>query len=448
MRWMAAALITITLAGAARAEDAAPAAGHEDLRWIDPFDQSESYRSIRAGEGFRTRMVGRDVVNEPRDRRSTSAIDLGIGTWIPSPDGGSVLPFFSLYFWRRPDENSFLRATGALLYNEIDYAHSLAPESPFELVLGFENNTVPFDSSQWVDGEEFRSEELRKGFVRGVVGLGFRRQIAAGFGLPHFEQGVDPQRPDNQFAFSLTAEPKYLYFSERNGFPNFVVPQDTFELEGRAQLRWDSMERNLLDLVHRGMAVGFDGTYGWRANWENWGIDRVEQADRARHPALLKTYAVVATGIPGLNERHRWIQYLHAGWGWHLDRFSQPRIGGGPGGQEFLSLARPLLPGADISEFTPKHYAIAIAEYRYEVFFFTYLSARGGIAWLDRERFVSGNIFAARKQNDFLVPVGARISSGFAFRTYLQVDYNYNFDVIRERDRGGHEVVVHISRSF
>src|SRR6188508_1695100 len=102
MRWMAVALMTIAFAGAVRAEDDAPTTGREDLRWIDPFDQSDDYRSIRAGEGFRTRMAGRDVENEPRDRRSTSAIDLGIGTWIPSPDGGSVLPFFSLYFWRRP----------------------------------------------------------------------------------------------------------------------------------------------------------------------------------------------------------------------------------------------------------------------------------------------------------------------------------------------------------
>src|SRR5262249_4358670 len=151
--------------------------------------------------------------------------------------------------------------------------------------------------------------------------------------------------PDNMFSFALTAEPKYLYFSKRNSDPRFVVPQDTFELDGRAALRWDALERNLLELAHSGYAVGFDAVYGWRANWEDWGIDRRERAGRGRHPSSLQTYAVAATGLPGVsNDRHRLIHSAHAGWGWQLDRFSQPRVGGGPSGQEFLSLARPVLP--------------------------------------------------------------------------------------------------------
>jgi hypothetical protein len=41
-----------------------------------------------------------------------------------------------------------------------------------------------------------------------------------------------------------------------------------------------------------------------------------------------------------------------------------------------------------------------------------------------------------------------RITTGFLFKTQLQLDYNYNFDVIREGDRGGSEVIVHVSTSF
>jgi hypothetical protein len=51
-------------------------------------------------------------------------------------------------------------------------------------------------------------------------------------------------------------------------------------------------------------------------------------------------------------------------------------------------------------------------------------------------------------QNNFLIPVGAGLTTGFLLKTQLQVDYNYNFDVIRERDRGGSEIVVHVSKSF
>jgi hypothetical protein len=291
---------------------------------------------------------------------------------------------------------------------------------------------------------------LRKVWVRGGIGLGYRRQLLPGWKPLVFTEGVDPQKPDNMFSFYLLAEPKYLYFSRRNSAVSFVLPQDTFELEGRAALRWDSLERNLLELPHRGFAVGFDATYGWRSNWEDWGIDGVEQAERGRHPRLLQTYAVAATGIPGIdNERHRLIPTVHAGWGWGLDRFSQPRVGGGPSGSEYMSLARPTLPGAAISEFTPKHYAVALAEYRYELLFFTYLSAYGGVAWLDRERLgPTGFAGGIRRQNDLLYPVGARITTGFAFHTQLEIEYNYNFDVIRERDRGDSELVVHISRSF
>ena len=44
--------------------------------------------------------------------------------------------------------------------------------------------------------------------------------------------------------------------------------------------------------------------------------------------------------------------------------------------------------------------------------------------------------------------LGAQLTTGFFFETRLQVDYNYNFDVIRNGNRGGNELVVHVSGSF
>jgi hypothetical protein len=69
------------------------------------------------------------------------------------------------------------------------------------------------------------------------------------------------------------------------------------------------------------------------------------------------------------------------------------------------------------------------------------------VAYLDRER-LGAQRFAGgiRNSDDALIPVGARLTSGFLFRSQLQLEYNYNFDVIRDGRRGGGEVMVHISR--
>src|SRR5206468_587995 len=98
--WMTIALAS---ASAARAEDPAPGNDTEP-RWVDPWDRSESYRTVRAGESFRTSLFGYDASIEPRDRRSTSALDLGVAGYIRAPEGARAIPFGSLYFWRRPDE--------------------------------------------------------------------------------------------------------------------------------------------------------------------------------------------------------------------------------------------------------------------------------------------------------------------------------------------------------
>src|SRR5262245_31869819 len=119
--WMAIALAP----WAARAEEPETQSGDEELRWVDPWDQGASYRSLRAGEGFRTSLFGFDATVEPRDRRSTSAFDVGGAPYFKGPDEAQFIPFASFYFWRRPDEQWFLRATVGGLYNDILAAHSI-----------------------------------------------------------------------------------------------------------------------------------------------------------------------------------------------------------------------------------------------------------------------------------------------------------------------------------
>ena len=124
-------------------------------------------------------------------------------------------------------------------------------------MLGFESDTIPTDSAEWVDGERIKQQELLKGNIRGGVGLGYRRQVESGFGGLRFREGVPPQTPDNQFSLSATVEPEFLYFHKgKDTVSDFRVPGDTFALRGHLRLRWDAMERNLLDLSHSGFAVG------------------------------------------------------------------------------------------------------------------------------------------------------------------------------------------------
>lgn len=436
-------LCLLLLAQAARAQDSE--SSRSELRWLDP--SAADYRTPRAGEGFRTHIFGRDVEVPPRDRRSVSAVDVGAAAWYRWPEDEPALPFGSLYFWRRPDDQSFFRGTVVFVYNDLLYTHALAPRSPFEFVLGFQSSTIPSDQAEYADGERIAHQELLQGDVRGAIGVGYRRQVEAGFGGLRIREGVNPKAPDNMFSLDATLEPEFLYFREgRDDSRDFTVPGDTFALRGHLALRWDALERNLLDLSHRGFALGIDAWQGWRARWRDWGIDRGENAGDGREPRLLQAYGVAAAGLPGVaSERHRLIGSLHAGWGGNLDRFSEPSVGGGPSGDEFLSLSRPIVPGAAIGEFLPDHYAVAIAEYRYELFFFTYLSARASAAWLDRERLNGSGI---HRENDALTSIGTRLTTGFLFKTRLQLDYTYNFELIRDGKRGASGLVLHVSRSF
>jgi hypothetical protein len=410
----------------ARAEDPAP----EPLPYLDRTDPD--YRTPRAGEGFRTHVRGREVEVEPRDRRSVTAVAGGLVVGGPEEERAS--PFASLYLWRRPEsERYFLRATLVGLYNDVDFAYALAPDSPFEAVLTFENLTIPFDRVEWADGESLDDEELTWGWVRAGIGLGYRRAVA-------------PGAQDNMFSVSATFEPAYFYFDDGNDTSrSFVTPQDTAVLGGRLELRWDALERNLLELAHRGYALGAEASLAWRANWEDWGVSGRETGEST--PRLLTGYGVVAGGVPGVSgERHRLIGSLHAGVGDELDRFSARRLGGGPSSREYGAVDRPLVPGAGLSEFFPDHYVIGLVEYRFEPIFFTYLHLRAAGAWLDRDRLEGGG--AVRRENDFLPSVGMRITTGFVLETRLQIDYDYGFELRRDGDRGQHQVVVQIARDF
>jgi hypothetical protein len=396
-----------------------------------------NYRTPLAGEGFRTVVFGREITVEPQDRRSVAAWDVGLQASVPEPGNSGFLPFGSLYFWVHPDDRSLLRAEVVGVYDDIFFSRASPESAPLEGVLTFSNFTVPVAQTELVDGESQNKEELLWGYVRPGFGFGLRRQVA-------------PGNQENMFAFDLTAEPGFLYFDGGSKTAaDFVVPRDTFEIRGHLQMRWDALERNLLELPHRGLAAGCDVVYGHRANWGDWGTNGENSAGEGRNYLSFTGYLLAAGGVPLVNsDRHRLLGSLHGGIGHHLDRFSAPRVGGGPApmGEEYGSTWRPVLPGAVIQEFLPDHYALAVGEYRWEPIFFTYLSLRASLAWLDRQRLESGG--GTYREENLLESVGARVTTGFFYETRLQMDYNYNFAVIRDGSYGGSAIVLHVSRNF
>ena len=111
-------------------------------------------------------------------------------------------------------------------------------------------------------------------------------------------------------------------------------------------------------------------------------------------------------------------------------------------GEEYGSTWRPVLPGAVIREFFPRHYVVAVGEYRWEALFLTYLSVDASIGWLDRLRRVGTETIS---RNDVFSSLGMRLTTGFFFGTRMQLAYNHNFSVIRQNQFGGHEIVLYFS---
>ncbi|HTZ16871.1 MAG TPA: hypothetical protein VMB78_00370 [Dissulfurispiraceae bacterium] len=401
-----------------------------------PEQKGTAYRTPRAGEGFTTVVFGREITVKPSDRRSVTALDLGVAFYKPLPEDNQFIPMGSLYLWHHPNDQSLLRADIALVYNDIFWAGSSPHLGPLEWVLTFNSFTLPVAQREFVDGRTIKSEELKWGYVRPGFGLGYRTKVA-------------PGHQDNMYAVDLIIEPGFLYFAKGSKTAgNFAVPEDTFELRERLEVRFDAIERNLLSLPHRGFAAGGDLIHGDRTNWRNWGTNGLQLAREGRDYLAISGYMLAAGGVPGINsDRHRLICSLHGGAGDNLDRFSAQRIGGGVQtlGEEYGSTWRPVLPGAAIQEFFPKHYAIAAGEYRWEAFFFTYLSLDASLGWLDRMRQIGADIAT---KNDFFSSAGAHVTTGFFFDTRMQLAYNHNFTVIRRGRHGENEIVLHFSKDI
>jgi len=402
---------------------------------------AEEHRTPRAGEAFTGSVFGHQVDVPARDRTKTMALDLGV-LWLPDgPEKKRLNPFGIFFMWRNwNDGRQRLRAILLGLYDNVRFDF-LPSSGPFETVVTFENTTIPFDRSEYVEGVRIRSEEMK--WYQARVGAG------AGLRIP-----ISPGHQENAIEAALSYEPGYLSFDRgKNADPVFIVPRDTYE--GRIHLRFraDALERNFIELPHKGVAGGLDAFHARRTRWDDWGGPDLGFHDgrRGKEWDSLSVYAVAALPVPFVrSERHRLITSVYGGKAAHVDRFSAFRLGGGPTTADWEALSRPVLHGTALEEITSGSYGILNVEYRYELLFFTYLQLRGTLAQIDRLRFTEGGGTVRRVQPMNAISLG--LTTGFLWHSQLELGYAYNFGILRQRDgrseAGDGAILFHWSKSL
>lgn len=401
--------------------------------------QVETVGTPLAGQPYHTEILGREIHIPSRDRRQVTALNFGV-TWIPDgPSRLEILPLGALFVWRNWEEdNRRFRGTFSGAVNDILYQHGLTSNGPWFAAMTFENVIIPFGRSEYVEGQRIQQADLEWNHVFAGFGVGYRTSLS-------------PWHQDNAFEFTLTYEPGYRWFDRSaKTSDTFTVPRDTYEGRVHARLRVDKFERNLLELLHQGWAVGGDALYGHRANWRAWGNGGFPTPDSQdeRTFMMASLYAAMAGKVPMVsNERHRLVATVYGGIGKDLDRFSTFRLPGRPTGYEWEALSRPLIPGLAFNELFPRKYGIANLTYRYEALFFLFPYIRGTWAAVERARFQrDGSI---RNEVDMLPAVGGGVVSGAPWGSQIEINYSYNFGIFRDRDgpeMGGHSVLLFWSK--
>lgn len=390
---------------------------------IATFCLSADYRTPRAGESYATEVFGELAMAPPRDRCSVTALNLGL-QWLPdAPSDYEVLPYGAFFLWRNKDNGrQRLRAVMAGLYNEVRYNATPSWSGKTELVMTLENMTIPTARQEFVEGVQIDQEELEWHRVHLGFGLGWR--------TPLF-----PAHQENALEVALTYEPGILLFSEgSDAVDDFRPPRDTYEGRVHFRVRADALERNIMELPHLGWAAGFDGFYGHRARWDDWGdgpVFGMQDGQDHRTWSMARFFAVTAVPMPlGDSERNRLIASLYGGIGENLDRFSAFRLGGEPAGGEWEALSRPTVMGAIFDEFYSRSYAVANLEYRRELLFFCYLHLRGQLALVDRPRVKNSML---DWEMDLLPAMGVGITCGAPWNSQIEFGYSYNLGLLRER---------------
>ncbi len=404
---------------------------------------AEEERTPLAGEEFHTEVLGEPVTVPPRDRKTVTAASFGIQYLPDGPSGYQILPFGAFYLWRHSaDYKERFRGTFSIAVNDLAYNVGSHSSNGWELRFTFNNMIIPLGRSEYVEGQIIRDVEVEWNYVFAGFGLAYRKLLA-------------PGQQDNALEVSLTYEPGYRWFKGTSRTsPDFIVPSDTYEGRVHLRLRRDALQRNVMELPHRGYAFGGDFFYGHRATWQQWGgvAFPPPNAAQERNYLMGSVYAVTASGLPFLNsEHHRLVTSWYGGIGKDLDRFSTFRLPGRPTGYEWEALALPIMPSVAFNELFPTRYAFAHATYQYEALFFLYPYVRLTYGWIEQARFApDGSI---RYQSDPFPAVSGGIVSGAPFQSQIELNYSYNFGIYSDRGGGApqpgrHGFFVFWSREF
>lgn len=379
-----------------------------------------------AGEEFHTEVLGEPVSVPPRDRKTVTAASFGVQYLPDGPTSYQVLPFGAFYLWRHSnDYKERVRGTFSVAVNDVAYNVGSHSSNGWEMRFTFNNMIIPLGRSEYVEGQIVRDVEVEWNYVFAGFGVAYRKLLA-------------PGQQDNAVEISLAYEPGYRWFKGTNHTsPNFTVPSDTYEGRVHLRLRKDALQRNLMELPHRGYAFGGDFFYGHRATWRQWGGVAFDapDANRERRYLMGSLYAVTASGLPFLNsERHRIITSWYGGIGRNLDRFSTFRLPGRPTGYEWEALALPIMPSVAFNELFPTRYAIAHLVYRYQAMFFLYPYVRASWGLIEQPRFQpDGRI---RNQMDSFPALSGGMVSGAPWNSQIEINYSYNFGIYSDRSGG------------
>ena len=405
-------------------EDAHPPedASHTDEEWTPDSEydleyEDGRYRTPLAGERLETEVFGERVEIPERDRGKTIALNFGMAAYAPSVGGTTTTPIFAAYTKHYFKERR-IRATASVLVNTVDYAEDFGG---VESLLRFENYTIPFETRETVEGTSLDRTALEWGYVRGAIGMGYR-------------WALEPGNVDNDLRVGVYYHAGYEYHDRTEDTPDDTrTARDTYTHGVLIQLRADAIQRNLLELPHWGWALGADVEFTRRDRWRAYGDPQLQVVDSkdTRDYWKLRLYAVLATPVPGLSERHRFLLQVHGALspGSELDRFSGFRLDGGPVPTETQDLARAPFPGTSFNQFPIQDFLVATIEYRFEVLFFLFVHARFNIGL--------GNIPTLRgdagpNQLTYQRKVGysasAAVTSGFLFDSQIYTEIAYDFN--------------------
>src|SRR5438445_3144621 len=401
---------------------------------------ADEQKAPLAGEPFHMEMSGREIDVPARDRRNQNAIDFGALLIPHGPRTQQVNPYGSLFVWRNDDTRRF-RGTFAGLYNDVRYNVGSQRAHGWEAVFTFNNYIVPFGRYEDVEGRAIEDGELKWSSIFAGRGIGYRKPLP-------------PGHQDSALEMALTYEPGYLWFDRSSHTSSaFIIPSDTYEGRVHFRLRTDLLDRNLMELAHKGISFGGDLLSGHRAHWQQWGGVVFDPPDvqKERNYLAGSVYAVAAGGVPFVgSDRHRLIGSAYGGIGQHLDRFSAFRLPGRPKGYEWDALSRPMLPGVAFNELFPRRYFITDLTYRYGAMLALFPYIRGTYAVVERARFADNGTI--KMQMDSLPAIGGGIITRGPWRTQIEANYTYNFGIFRSTDSGpqmgGHGIFISLSRGL